>query len=649
MADSVPVAVEGERPGPKLRRSCEACRSSKGRCLPSKSDNTRCERCLKVGKKCVFLETKPRPKKMRSSKIRVAEMEQKLDGILSLLAAKTQEETESTPSSHTTSTSSATMQLDLAEMLELPFSPMPMGNPKPFQPFHGTPSFGLLTFLDHDVITKGIVTVKKAEAAIKEFESRAFSFPFVTLPPNTSLDILRQQRPFLLLAVLAVTAQSNMALQSLLEHELRETLGRRVIVRGERSIDLLQGLLVYLAWYRFSHIYTQQLFQLTQMSNAMAIDLKLHKPSEAPRVTNSNIFDMDSQMHFPANFATNTTASQLEQKRTLVGCYCLTSPLCRGLRKPNSLKYHDYIEECSELLAKVKFFESDTMLPYFTRLHKLGDEINDAFDYSNHGQLAKLDPVRVEILSKSFAQQFQEMQRSFPTKAWNNPLLRTSYYHLRTYVNEIGLHAQRPDSDQFMMPQSLRNSWYHSSARTETLIRCLQSAKEYLDIWLNFTAADLDVIIAPNYLDLFYVLLLLGKFTEGCDAPTLNGEQIRQAANLRHYLDTFTAKFDGMLVYVDGQVQKNSVWNMKLLCEELQRWTLEVTAMPPCSDQPTLSAPCISFTEIVPSIRDLCTDIIYQFANSTQDGWPVEMANGWPPQNLGKDFEMGVNGLARDN
>jgi hypothetical protein len=60
------------------------------------------------------------------------------------------------------------------------------------------------------------------------------------------------------------------------------------------------------------------------------------------------------------------------------------------------------------------------MLPYFTRLHKLGDEINDAFDYSNHGQLAKLDPVRVEILNKSFAQQFQEMQRSFPAKAWNN-------------------------------------------------------------------------------------------------------------------------------------------------------------------------------------------------------------------------------------
>jgi hypothetical protein len=44
MADSVPVAVEGERHGPKLRRSCEACRSSKGRCLPSKSDITCCER-----------------------------------------------------------------------------------------------------------------------------------------------------------------------------------------------------------------------------------------------------------------------------------------------------------------------------------------------------------------------------------------------------------------------------------------------------------------------------------------------------------------------------------------------------------------------------------------------------------------------------
>ncbi|KAM3081082.1 hypothetical protein ACMFMG_005035 [Clarireedia jacksonii] len=654
MADSVPiaVAVEGERPGPKLRRSCEACRSSKGRCIPSKSDTTCCDRCLKVGKKCVFLETKPRPKKLRSSKLRVAEMEQKLDGILNLLAAKTQEGKESAPSSTSTSASSSEqLQLDLAEMLEIPFSSLQMAIPKPFQPFHGTTSFGLLNFLDHDVITKGIVTIKKAEAAIMDFESRTFSFPFVILPPNTSLNVLRQQRPFLLLAVLAATAQSNMNLQSLLEHELRETLGRRVITRGEKSIDLLQGLLVYLAWYH--HHYdpdTQQLFQLTQMANAMAIDLKLHKPYEAPRVTNSNIFDMDTQMPLPADLRTSTTASQLEQMRTLVGCYCLTSPLCRGLRKPNSLKYHDYIEECSQLLAKVKLSESDIMLPYFTRLQRLGDEVNDAFDYSNHGQLAKLDPVRIEILNKSFAQKFQEMQRSFPAQAWNNPLLMSSYYHLRTYVNEIGLHALRADSDQFLMPQSNRNSWYHSSARTETLIRCLQAAKEYLDVWLNFTSADFDVLIAPNYLDLFYILLLLGKFTEGCDAPTLNGEQIRQAANLRYYLDTFIDKFERMLIYVDGQVQKNSVWNFKLLCEELKRWTIEVSAMPPCSDQPTLNTPCISFTEIVPSIKDLCTDIIYQFATCNQDNWSsVDLANGWPHVNFGKDLEMGTNALTRDH
>ncbi|KAI9646666.1 hypothetical protein NHQ30_004663 [Ciborinia camelliae] len=61
-------------------------------------------------------------------------------------------------------------------------------------------------------------------------------------------------------------------------------------------------------------------------------------------------------------------------------------------------------------------------------------------------------------------------------------ILRASYAHLRVQVAEISLHAVASDVDQFttMMPP-LQNSWYHSSARTEILIRCLQVGKDYLD------------------------------------------------------------------------------------------------------------------------------------------------------------------------
>lgn len=34
-----------EKRAPKLRRSCELCRASKGRCIPSKEDSNKCQKC----------------------------------------------------------------------------------------------------------------------------------------------------------------------------------------------------------------------------------------------------------------------------------------------------------------------------------------------------------------------------------------------------------------------------------------------------------------------------------------------------------------------------------------------------------------------------------------------------------------------------
>jgi hypothetical protein len=100
-----------------------------------------------------------------------------------------------------------------------------------------------------DAIGKGIIAYDKAEALLRGYGTHAPNFPFIVFSPTVSLDFLRREKPFLLLSVLTMASTSNQVLQDLLEAELRETLGRKVIFNGEKSLDLLQGLLVYLAWY----------------------------------------------------------------------------------------------------------------------------------------------------------------------------------------------------------------------------------------------------------------------------------------------------------------------------------------------------------------------------------------------------------------
>jgi len=74
-------------------------------------------------------------------------------------------------------------------------------------------------------------------------------FPCVVLSPEATVSDLARERPFVLLAVLAV-ASSTRTLQghSLYDEEFRKILGLKIVAGGERSIELLEGLIVYVAW-----------------------------------------------------------------------------------------------------------------------------------------------------------------------------------------------------------------------------------------------------------------------------------------------------------------------------------------------------------------------------------------------------------------
>ena len=90
------------------------------------------------------------------------------------------------------------------------------------------------------------------------------------------------------------------------------------------------------------------------------------------------------------------------------------------MRKPNSLKYSEYIEECSQLVAENGEAKTDSLLPYFIRLQRFAEEVNHAFDYDNHDNLPQLDAMRIELLAKTFGQRLNQLQLEMPPEAWNN-------------------------------------------------------------------------------------------------------------------------------------------------------------------------------------------------------------------------------------
>lgn len=73
-------------------------------------------------------------------------------------------------------------------------------------------------------------------------------FPFVVVPPHMSSDQLRKQRPFLWKGVIMQACHLDCARQIALGQELLGDIAQAALTKPEKSLDLLQGLEILIAW-----------------------------------------------------------------------------------------------------------------------------------------------------------------------------------------------------------------------------------------------------------------------------------------------------------------------------------------------------------------------------------------------------------------
>lgn len=73
-------------------------------------------------------------------------------------------------------------------------------------------------------------------------------FPFVIIPPHMAPAELFREKPVLFMIIIAVTCQHDVELQSRLCSLCRTEFAHRIWDQSEVSLDLLQGILVFIAW-----------------------------------------------------------------------------------------------------------------------------------------------------------------------------------------------------------------------------------------------------------------------------------------------------------------------------------------------------------------------------------------------------------------
>lgn len=109
-------------------------------------------------------------------------------------------------------------------------------------------------------------------------------FPFVVVPPTVSVEALRHDNPFLFLCIMAVTSSEDPILQRRLGKEVKKQICDRLVMGHEASMDLLQGLLVFVAWYQYFCVPGKhQYFLMLQFCINMCHELRLDSNEKGRR------------------------------------------------------------------------------------------------------------------------------------------------------------------------------------------------------------------------------------------------------------------------------------------------------------------------------------------------------------------------------
>lgn len=92
------------------------------------------------------------------------------------------------------------------------------------------------------------IDLAQAEGLLAAFRHKAPLFPFVTISESDTVASLSRSSPFLLLAILTVASGMDTPLNHQMDHEFRRVLSSKVVADGQKSLDFLLGLLIYIAW-----------------------------------------------------------------------------------------------------------------------------------------------------------------------------------------------------------------------------------------------------------------------------------------------------------------------------------------------------------------------------------------------------------------
>lgn len=365
----------------KRRRACEECHRLKIKCDLSTSPGGSCERCSGNGLDCV-------PAASRLQRDRIRDLEAEIQNLKSALS-------------------------DQSHRAALGQS-MPQSRQD-----------AVLSFLD------ARIPAHKQQDLLLLFKQKVeVAWPIVCMP--TDLNEVRAKSPFLLLSVLVYTfTQELQGIGVDMHHELvwetMHTLSAEVMGRGQRSLELVQALLVAAFWNKSSRKGQQaSCFQLVQIAIDMAIDLGIGGYALQPSAA--------------AYFSRHEDPTSLEARRTWLSCFFALSTSAMSTRRRIAISWDDHHQACLSHLEG-SGGPSDILLCQIVRIQQLIQKISEQQCLSQLTAFVDGNDHRTHVAIDSLKDRVDAWAAQIPPSLVSCQTLRVWQHVAMIHVYEVVLHT----------------------------------------------------------------------------------------------------------------------------------------------------------------------------------------------------------------
>ncbi|KFG82007.1 hypothetical protein MANI_026336 [Metarhizium anisopliae] len=355
-------------------------------------------------------------------------------------------------------------------------------------------------------------TPEEAEAYFAKFRQWLAAMPFMHIPMEMTAAALRREKPFLWTCIMNLTSMS-VPQQRILREKIRREVADRLVFEGDRSMDMLQGLVAFLTWATMNAGPGMKPFLILYATLAQSIVFDMG-------LTRSPAEEQQSTMYFKiwsARPPPPPRVRTMEERRVVLGLWLAISISTSFIGKMETLAWTAHMDDSLSVVERENEYSSDAVLVTMVKIQLVGEEVQKLM----RRKINEGNQNPTYIFKPGLVSRLNEIRSQLPDRLANNRHILLLLHCTESLVHSIGLFTEQG------IPESVRiNSMYS----------CTKHAKTFYDIFFAIPASEVAGLPFAAYVEMSHIQANLYRLTTAED-KAWDKDILKSTADLLSLLD----------------------------------------------------------------------------------------------------------------